>query len=53
MNLAGQKVASIPTEIVQGKNQIEVSVAGLSNGIYVYHVLAGSTKLSGKLVVNH
>jgi len=53
MNLAGQKVASIPTEIVQGKNQIEVSVAGLNNGIYVYHVLAGSTKMSGKLVVNH
>lgn len=53
MNLSGQRVASINAAVVQGKNQIEVSLSGLANGIYVYHVTAGAQKMSGKLVVNH
>ncbi|MBM3170817.1 MAG: T9SS type A sorting domain-containing protein [Bacteroidetes bacterium] len=53
MNLAGQQVGSLETDFVQGKNQIEVSLSGLANGIYVYHVTAGAQKMSGKLVVNH
>jgi hypothetical protein len=53
MNLSGQRVAVMNAEVVQGKNQIEVSLSGLANGIYVYHVTAGAQKMSSKLVVNH
>ena len=53
MNLSGQRVAAMNADVVQGKNQIEVSLSGLANGIYVYHVTAGAQKMSGKLVVNH
>ena len=53
MNLSGQRVAVMNADVVQGKNQIEVSLSGLANGIYVYHVTAGAQKMSSKLVVNH
>jgi hypothetical protein len=53
MSLSGQRVAAMNADVVKGKNQIEVSLSGLANGIYVYHVTAGAQKMSGKLVVNH
>lgn len=51
VNMVGQVVKTIPVELVNGDNNIELNLAGMTKGIYMVTVNSGSFKATRKLIV--
>ncbi len=52
-NLAGQLVSATSADVMNGRNEVSISLTNLANGVYSYHVTVGGETKTGKLVVNH
>jgi hypothetical protein len=52
-NLAGQLVSATSADVMNGRNEVSISLTNMSNGVYSYHVTVGGETKTGKLVVNH
>jgi len=53
LNLAGKSISSMNSMIVNGENNIDLNVAGLSNGVYIVKLASSNGAISKKLVVQN